>query len=377
MDEWSQCAQCGLRHRSRADGRCPRCAGTPGVDQAAGAPDAVFTVAPAMAIPLGDAPPAAGLGGTGVVEGSPPGGLPLRIGGAALLLLSALTLYERATMPQLFEGGGFISSLWMSAVVDLLLGGALVIGVRAVLPLVLVRLALGLVVFSVLHAVQANVVGAVEQLALSGGLLLILAGHPARGRLVAGILATVLGLGIELTAVGAIKTGRNVFQEALTLHQVAPPPESGVVEGRSAAWTIPLPAQGWKLLKPEYAAKHNPLVDRWLTLPARDAQLFVIREELPAGTVIPEDALPAVLEENARRGNPGAEIVPWERVEGDGWSGLGTWITARDKGTVVKIRAVAISAPDAVYQLMGVYPVESTDAVAQDIEGAIARFRLP
>ncbi|MDI1444808.1 hypothetical protein [Polyangium sp. 6x1] len=68
----------------------------------------------------------------------------------------------------------------------------------------------------------------------------------------------------------------------------------GKLKGVAADYTLTPPSEVWALRKPEAAKKDNPLADRWLVRPDKDAHIFVVAEHAPGAVVDLEKYVDAV-----------------------------------------------------------------------------------
>ena len=194
-ESWIRCPGCGLKHRLRPEGTCPRC-------QAAVVQTAVAgTASMAMAAPALEASPVGVSATDSSSEEAPENLSHLRWAGAVMvanvvLVVAELFLFRyelRATMGSRIPG----------LVIDGVLGVLLLLGQHQHRSLVAIRATLGGVVFTLLHAFQGQLLAALIQSIFSIALLTLLSASTSRlrGRLALGaVLVTFVleGVGVHL-----------------------------------------------------------------------------------------------------------------------------------------------------------------------------------
>ncbi|HVK69178.1 MAG TPA: hypothetical protein VM694_32190 [Polyangium sp.] len=74
----------------------------------------------------------------------------------------------------------------------------------------------------------------------------------------------------------------------------AEPLPPGKLTGVATNYTLTPPSEAWALRKAEVAQKDNPLVDRWIVRPDKDAHVFVVAEHVPGAVVDLEKYVDAV-----------------------------------------------------------------------------------
>jgi hypothetical protein len=179
-----------------------------------------------------------------------------------------------------------------AAVMDVVLGIALVRGSRRVVIWVIVRVILGVLLFSGLAIASSDWVSFWIQIVLSSGVLLLLVGNASRPRIIAA--AALLSLYMVAAAAGLqqVATGRSFLTPlyAKGLYDLGPV-EPGRLHGSIVAYTIEPPVDGWQLRSPEAARRDNPAVDHWLVNPTTDAHIIVIAESVDPATELSVEAL--------------------------------------------------------------------------------------
>jgi hypothetical protein len=318
----------------RADGICPRCKNPVGAPvesvPAAPAPGGTAAGTPAAARPSYTAAPApapsrpnpGGLsdvfdgnlpsrGGPGTYGGAamPADGISgaARIAGGVMLLNGLALLAEMAVLPGAGVGGARLGA----AVIDLLLGGALLAGQEKFVVWACVRAGLGLVVGPFIHLSGGNRLLAVIQVAYSLALLVLLIGRAGRVRAVLG--TSVLALYLALEGVGLIgtATGSNPLAR-WTLSQDVEPGTVTTVTGATVPYQLSFPEGRWYARKAEAVKKDNPMAEHWLVIPSSDAHVMVIAEELPLGQSADMDQFAQVVLQNARKAIQNLEVIKSE-----------------------------------------------------------------
>lgn len=179
-----------------------------------------------------------------------------------------------------------------AAVMDIVLGIALVRGARKVVVWVIVRVILGLLLFSGL-AIAARDWGSFwTQIVLSLGILLLLVGKASRPRIIAGAALLSLYMVAAASGLQQMATGRSFLTPLYSrgLYDLDAI-ESGRLHGTTVPYTIEPPAEGWQLRSPEAARRDNPVVDHWLVNPTIDAHIIVIAESVDPGAELTVEAL--------------------------------------------------------------------------------------
>jgi len=197
-----------------------------------------------------------------------------RIAGV-VLILNALSAFYAAIVLQVPLTGPSRST---SAVVDLILGGLLVLGRRKVVPFCVVRIVLGAVLFLGLSLNSGDVASAVMQLALSGSLLGLLLGSPGGARLVlssAAAAAYVLFAGIVLHT----GTRARSAEALLGSNEIEAIGEEGV-RGVGYDYHFKAPNAQWYVRSQEVTKRENPVADQWLVRPDKDAHFIIVVETL-------------------------------------------------------------------------------------------------
>jgi hypothetical protein len=181
-----------------------------------------------------------------------------------------------------------------SALVDLILGGLLVLGQRKVVPFCIVRVVLGALLFLGLSLYSKDVATAAMQLALSGSLLGLLWGTPGGARLG---LSSVVAAAYVLFAGFVLHTGtraRNA-ETLLASNEIELIGAAGV-QGVAHDYRFEAPNAQWYVRSQEVTKRENPVADQWLVRPDKDAHFIIIVEAFPGQGIDVERYQSAVLE---------------------------------------------------------------------------------
>lgn len=207
-ETWVGCPLCGLKHRMRAEGTCPRCQASV-VPGAAGGGASAAVAMPAVALaadPSGTAETAS--------DDTTVGGLaPLRWAGIVMLANVALSMLEVGLLRHyMVIEAQEVSGRLPSVVIDAVLGTFLVMGQEKHRNLAMLRAILGGLVFTGMRLFQGDIITAVVQVILSASLITLLSEAPPRGRVKLALGATLglfllQGLGIHLL----IQADRSAF----------------------------------------------------------------------------------------------------------------------------------------------------------------------
>jgi hypothetical protein len=193
----------------------------------------------------------------------------------------------------------------------MILGGLLVLGQRKVVPLCIVRVVLGAVLFLGISLYSRDIASAVMQLALSGSLLGLLSGTPGNARLA---LSSVVAAAYVLFAGLALHTGTRARNaEALLAANEIEVIAEAEVRGVGYDYHFKTPNAEWYVRSQEVTKRDNPVADQWLVRPDKDAHLIIIVETFPGENVDVGAYENAVLE-NLRKAASRVEVLKTERL---------------------------------------------------------------
>lgn len=330
--------------------------------------------AAAMALPAPMAPPAwAGAPQPeAVLETEPSELMPLRIAGGVLVLGGLLLLWERATFPELFAAQGLMAHNWVSGIIDLGLGGALLAGRTQLAGLARLRVVIGALLFTTYWLVEKNAFAAIVQAAYSVGLLLLLLGTAGLARRAVALVLVLVSISMELTSARALRTGRNPLGRiVLALQGGTEPIPDGQVQGLARPYALSVPDAAWRLRDEKAARRDNPQSDRWLVHPTYDAHVMVMVEELPPGTYVPRERAVEAVVENLKKSFPGLQ------VDGEPDAGLeGTLVRAHGtvKGRALAFRVMVATGEGVAYTLLGFVPEAGLPYVEDDLTAMLQGF---
>jgi hypothetical protein len=171
------------------------------------------------------------------------------------------------------------------ALLDILLGAALLLGSRRPLSLGFARVGFGLAGLIALHAYRGEPIDAVEQLLLCASLPALLLGNAGRRRMAAALCGAALCLTLEVAGAAVTLTGSNPFGYALMrlTRRIEPEPASEV-QGLAYGYRLKLPNGHWYLRTAEAVRQEGSRSDRWLVRPDRAAQVLVIVSQASSGS---------------------------------------------------------------------------------------------
>ncbi|MCY1081217.1 hypothetical protein [Archangium lansingense] len=298
----------------------------------------------------------------------------LRLAGGVLLLNAVLVLAERVLLSgPVGNGPGGAGAGLVSAVIDAGLGISLLTGNDRYRSLASLRAALGLLVFTGLHAFRGDMVSAAVQLFFSGSLLMLLVGTPSGLRRTLALLGVSLCLLLEGAGLYSLRTGRDLFGGVFSGAQEV---KGGVITGRKFPFRMNVPGASWRMRSEESAAKDNPLVDRWLIHPKTGANLLLIGEEIPAGSQVNLDAFGKAVVNNLRKGMSVYETQP---PVCDNFGGIPTCLI-RGSGNAnmvaVEYEIRVFSTPGAAYQFIAFGPTESFLPLQDELRQAAQSFAI-
>lgn len=235
-----------------------------------------------------------------------------RIAGAFLIANAVLVGLEMAILrsdPTSKDPFSSPGRTIVPALIDVVIGVMLLAKNNKVLPWAILRVALGLVIFVAIRAMQGDMFMLITQVAASSSLLLLLIGNAAKPRIAVGAalfgaygLLKLIGIGAELTGVNPVAS---FIQGASGQLEKEP---ARVVTGVSSHYEISTPSDKWRLRTAAAAKKDNPLADRWLTRPDLDVHVIVIAEKLSGAMVFP-DALADVVLDNAKQTSVDVKVI--------------------------------------------------------------------
>jgi hypothetical protein len=289
--------------------------------------------------------------------------------GLALLVETGLTATLRESAP----AASFRPSP-VGMVLDLLIGGWLLTGNPKVLPWAKVRVVLGALIFPAVLFTSGQTFLAGLQVAYSAGLALLLFGDPRALRIGAGVLATGFGLALETIGLFGMATGTAPLASVM----MAPGLESGgpvaSVDGTSCPYRLTAASGHWYLRKAEAARKENPLADRWIVWPEKDAHVLVIAEQVEPGLSVDMDRFAEVVLGNVRQASKDLKVLARDPLPGGG-TRLHTQATIN--GLAVESYYGLYAREPWIFQIVAFASRAHFASVQGDLEAIVASFEGP
>jgi|GEM_PF-3233236 len=263
------------------------------------------------------------------------------------------------------------------ALIDVLIGIALLAKYKKIVPWAVFRASLGMVVFVAMRAAQGDAFSTLMQVAVSSSLLLLLTGDASKARIVAGVALFGIYSVFGFLGVGAHVIGKNPL--ALLIQnasgQLEPKP-AGVVTGEQSHYRLTAPSDKWRLRKRELAKKDNPLADRWLTRPEFDAHVIVIAEKVAGAMVLP-DALTDVVIDSAKRGSTELTIVARTRLRTRPEEGRMLHTRSTVNGLAIESLVGVIGYYEHGFQIVAFAPRTSFASVESEMRSIVESFEPP
>jgi hypothetical protein len=297
-----------------------------------------------------------------------------RIGGAILVANGLALLAEFALGVTTLQGGDATSGFRPSPVamlIDLALGGMLVSGSAKGLTLAKIRAVLGLLILPILLVVQGESLLAGLQVAFSLGLILLLFGNAGAIRITTGLLATGGGLALETIGLLGIATGTQPLAH-LTFQAEAAVAE--VVQGQACPWQLTAASGHWHLRKAEAVAKDNPLADRWLVWPEKDAHVLVIAERLDVDGDVDMERFVEVVLANARGTAPDLKLLDRQMLQG---GGVRLHTQGTYDGTPIETYHALFASEPWIFQVTAFSTQPRFDSVKDELSAIVASFQAP
>jgi len=299
-----------------------------------------------------------------------------RIAGGIMVANGLALLIEAGLNVTLGEGGTTplpTSRYPVSMLIDLVLGGMLLLGNAKGLTWAKVRVILGVVVLPALFFAQGQTFLAVLQIVFLGGLALLLFGDAGRLRIAGGLLGTGFALGLETLGLFAIVTGTAPLAQLQLAGTVEGDPVNEV-QGVVCGWHLTTRGGGWYLRKADAVARDNPMADRWLVRPDKDAHVIVIAERLEQGLVVDMDKFAEVVLGNARKAAPDLKVLDRAPLEGGG-----TLIHTRStvNGLAVESYYGLYASEPWIFQVIAFAGQRQFDTVKGDLGAIVASFEAP
>ncbi|MDC0720973.1 hypothetical protein [Nannocystis bainbridge] len=300
-----------------------------------------------------------------------------RIAGALMIVNAALVLCETYMMPASTRGDLLTGSFPIAALIDVALGVSLLSGSTGAVTLSIVRVGLGLVLFTLLRALTGEWLAAGMQVGVSLAFLLLLVGHAKRVRI--GLAALLFGLYLALESFGLyiLVTGQNPLAHAVMSARGELTGEpAGDVVGGLVDYRLRAPSDRWYLRTDEAARRDNPLADRWLVRPDLDAHILIIAERVP-DTMVPLAPFVDTVVGNMRSAASNFELIDSAPLPGHLDTGKLLHMRASVDGQDVEYLAGLVTAYGSAFQLIGFTGARNFAAVEPELRAAIESFVLP
>ena len=299
-----------------------------------------------------------------------------RVAGALLIVNAALVIFETLALPDP-QPGAAMPGMAVTSLIDVALGASLLSGSTAAVTFTLVRVGLGLVLFTLVRVVAVDWWAAGMQVAVSVALLLLLVGRAGKLRIaVAGVL---FGLYVASEALGCyiILSGHNpLARTVFTARGELEREPAGDVAGVRLDYHLRAPSDHWYLRTADAAARDNPLADRWLMRPDRDAHLVVIAESIP-GVMVPLPAFVDTFVANMRSAAPTLELLDDSPLPRHPDTGRRLHLHASVEGQSIDYLVGVVTAYGSAYQIIGWTTSTNFAAVRDELSAAIDSFTVP
>jgi hypothetical protein len=299
-----------------------------------------------------------------------------RVCGGALLVNASLVLAGIAFVPQVQADphGLPTSAMVVPSVIDLAIGASLLAGSRKLVPWATLRVAVGLVVFTLLQL--QNPVLAVLQVVVAGAMLLLLVGDAGKPRIaigasVFGLYALVAILGLLGGAVG----GPLATATRARAYDLEPEP-AHVVTGVAYPYTLTFPGDRWRLRRAAAAKKDQPLADRWIARPDEDAHVIVIAEQVPDKLLFLEPYVDAVLEGGART-STAFRVVDRRPLAHDPENGRLVHATFSTGGVDFERLTAIVTEGDRGFQVIATAERRRFPQLMAELQGIVESLQLP
>lgn len=159
---------------------------------------------------------------------------------------------------------------------------------------------------------------------------------------------------------------------------MAPGLESGgpiaSVEGTACPYRLTAAGGHWYLRKAEAARKENPLADRWIVWPAKDAHVLVIAEQVEPGLSVDMEKFAEVVLGNARQASKDLSVLEQDPLPGGG-TRLHTQATIG--GLAIESYYGLYAREPWVFQVVAFTSRSHFASVQGDLEAIVASFEGP
>lgn len=300
-----------------------------------------------------------------------------RVAGALMIVNATLVLLETLVLPAPQQPDLLMPGFSVTSLVDIALGVSLLSGSAAAVTFSLVRVGLGLVLFTLVRIFAGDWLAAGMQVAVSVAFLLLLLGRASKLRItVAGVL---FGLYVALEALGCyvILSGKNpIAHTVLAARGELAGEPAGEVAGVLLDYHLRAPSDRWYLRTPDVARRDNPLADRWLVRPDLDAHIVVIAETVP-GVMVPLAPFVDTIVTNMRSAAPTVELLDDSPLSRHPDTGRLLRLHATIEGQDIDYLVGVVTAYGSAYQVIGWTTTSNFAAVREELLAAIDSFTVP
>lgn len=303
-------------------------------------------------------------------------GLARRLAGGAIIVNGVLLLLDFAFNP---DG----SPDWLRqvrlipAMIDLVIGVTLVLGIPKLVTLAIVRAVLGLTAGIALQQRAGGPFFAILQLTFAGSLLGLLVREAGRTRMViAAALAGIASAVQVLLLAGGLAGWYPLAVTILTMSGDIEPSPVALVEGRSAPYEITFPEGRWYERTPVAVAKSGGRTDRWFLRPDRDAAVMIVAEKVP-GSSLSTDAYAEAVIDSARTETPGLELVSKQRLARYPENGRLLVLRGPSSRVVYEYRYAFVTVYERGYHVVACASLDAVPSLDAELRSIIDSFRLP
>ncbi|MDI1444807.1 hypothetical protein [Polyangium sp. 6x1] len=300
-----------------------------------------------------------------------------RLAGACLIVSAALWLLESLLGGRGLFAGPFTTPLMRAfpVLLDVSLGGALVLGLRRVAWLAGARVVLVLASWTFVLVVRDRMT-AVPGIVLGIAYLLLLVRDAGKPRMVVGSVFWALCMLLDVIGLRAAVTGRNPIAAFVQIRagEIEPEPVT-VVTGEQSHYRLRLPSGDWFLHTRASTQQEGPRADRFLSRPDVDAHLLVLVEKVP-GTLLAPNGLVQEVGQMERR-DAASELVRSKAMRAHPEEGVLLWVR-KTKAGVETARLIAVVATyEWSFKLIATAPSRIFPEIEAELEGILESFELP
>jgi len=301
-----------------------------------------------------------------------------RIAGGMMVVNALLVFVQMEVAPAALQPAAFLRpGSVVSGIFDVVIGVLLVLNRGRLAVWALVRVVLGVVLFTLIHVSSGDTLSAGIQLGVSSALLLLLIGDAGRLRIALGGLLFGVYLLFAAAGLSTLATGYNpIGSTMLGLRGELDGAVDGEIEGLGTPYHLQIPDNGWYRRTRAKALRDNPLADLWLIQPSRDIHLLVINEHL-AGAFAPIDQLTDAVVSNTRASASKYDLVSREPLSAYPEEGRLLHAQYTVQGMEFEAWTAVVTAPERGYQIFGLAPRVSFAAASDELRAMVESFRLP